>query len=378
MMNSNKVCIIGVGYVGEHLVSAFSKEYHVIGFDISKPRVAEMKEHFVNNSNVTITFDESHLENAALYCISVPTLLQHDNTINDSYLKSAVSTVSKYAVPGSCVVMESSVSVGMTRQLVSFLRERGVFVGFSPERVDPGRISPTVDEIPKIISGMDDASLMSIDKYYSSVFKMVVKVSSMETAEMCKLYENCFRMINIAYINEIADACKAHNINHEEMIRACSTKPFGFMPFNSGLGVGGYCIPINPFYLFVNNNLPLLEHATKTTMQRPQEKARSFCKENTNIENIAVVGIAFKPGQKITANSPAYAFVKSLEEQGKNITVYDPLVENSDVKFLNDKDWSADFLNNHFDAVIIAMKQHNVDYGVLQNYKGKIVYAEYL
>lgn len=375
-MMSNKVCIVGVGYVGEHLVSAFSKSFVVGGYDITPKRVVEMANHFKDNPNVTISSDPSILENAGLYCISVPTLLQADNTINDTYLKSAVATVAKYAQPEACVVMESSVSVGMTRNLTSFLRNMGVFVGFSPERVDPGRTSPSVDQIPKIISGMDADSFAAINNYYTAAFDTVVKVSSMETAEMCKLYENCFRMINIAYVNEIADACKKHNINHEEMIDACSTKPFGFMAFRPGLGVGGYCIPINPFYLFINNELPLLKQATTTTMTRPHQKAAMLCEQHTDVQKIAVVGVAFKPGQKITANSPAYEFVKALEKEGKTVVVYDPLVETTDVELLKHSNWTPDYLNDNFDMVVVAMKQHDVDYTILSQYKGKVVYAE--
>lgn len=370
-MNVLKVCVIGVGYVGEHLVRTFAKAYDVYGFDVSQQRVEYLREEFNNNGRITISNQEAGLANAGLYCISVPTLVRGDNTIDDSYLKKAVETVSRYAQPGSCVVMESSVSVGMTRKLLGGLSEKLIFVGFSPERVDPGRAVPRVDEIPKIISGIDDKSLWFINSYYSTVFARVVKVSSMETAEMCKLYENCFRMINIAYVNEIADACGKHKIDYEEMINASATKPFGFMAFKPGLGVGGHCIPVNPYYLFVNNELPLLRHATESTLNRPVEKAQEFVKMYPNVMRICVVGIAFKPGQSLVVNSPGLLFAKTLEEQHKkSIAVYDPLVEESDFDMLSSKQWNSEYLDQHLDAIVVCMEQRGIDFSVLKYFKG--------
>jgi nucleotide sugar dehydrogenase len=179
--------------------------------------------------------------------------------------------------------------------------------------VDPGRTTPPLSKIPKIISGIDELSLQYVNSFYAEVFDQVVKVSSLETAEMCKLYENCFRMVNIAYVNEIADACKEHGIDHNEMIKASSTKPFGYMKFTPGLGVGGHCIPVNPFYLFVNNDLPILKQATETTLQRPRDKARAFLDKYEEYlikqdKAVCVVGIGFKPGQSLLVNSPGYEF----------------------------------------------------------------------
>jgi nucleotide sugar dehydrogenase len=371
-MNVMKVCVVGVGYVGEHLVTTFSKAYNVFGYDISEARVEYLREEFKDNPKVTISNVEAGLSNAGLYCIAVPTLVKDDKTIDDSYLKKAVDTVSRYAPPGSCIVMESSVSVGMTRTLLGPLFERGdIFVGFSPERVDPGRVHPRVDEIPKIISGIDSKSLWYINTYYSAVFSKVVKVSSMETAEMCKLYENCFRMINIAYVNEIADACGLHRIDYEEMINASATKPFGFMPFKPGLGVGGHCIPVNPYYLFVNNELPLLKQATEVTLNRPVEKSDEFVKAYPDAVRICIVGVAFKPGQSLVVNSPGAMFAKTLEEKyGRTVVVYDPLVEKCDFDMLATKNWDEAYLNKNFDVIVVCMEQRGVDFSVLKYFKG--------
>ena len=375
MINYNKVCIIGVGYVGETLLNAFSNKYIVYGYDTSKTRVQELKSKFVYDSSIMISNNEEVLENAGLYCISVPTLLTPDQTIDDTYIKDAIMNVSKFAEKGSSVVIESSVSVGMTRKLTKHLHEKGVYIGFSPERIDPGREIPTVDKIPKIIAGYDLDSLKHVRQYYSDVFSKIVPVSSLETAEMCKLYENCFRMVNIAYVNEIADACKEHGINEEEMFKACSTKPYGFMSFHPGLGVGGHCIPVNPYYLFVNNKLPLLKHATELTLERPWKKATKINDSLSLDERILVVGVSFKPGQKLITNSPAYEFAKVLEEKGRTINIYDPLVDSCDIQMIKENQWNASFLNENYDVIVIAMKQHNIDYNILKKYTGRLIYA---
>lgn len=381
-MNHNKevVCIIGVGYVGEHLVDVFGKEFTVVGFDINEKRVGELREKYNESKKIYITCDENDIPlGAALYCISVPTLLKDDNTVEDAFVKSAVACVEKRVKAGSCVVMESSVSVGMTRDLLGFLHDKCVFVGFSPERVDPGREDPPSWKIPKIISGMDSDSIFAIHELYSRVFESVVPVSSIETAEMCKLYENCFRVVNIAYANEIADACKKHGIDSHEMVSACSTKPFGFMPFHSGLGIGGHCLPVNPYYLFANNDLPFLNQAISTLNERPSVKANEWYDKHSNeVKTVCVVGMAFKPGQKLCVNSPGLQFAKTLKNKDLKVYVFDPLVEketrdkNDVLAWMEEDDWNIEFLNEEIDAVIIAMEQQGVDWNVLYEYNGKI------
>lgn len=376
MTMPSSVCVIGVGYVGEHLVDVFSKVHNVIGYDVSQHRVELMSKRFADKSNIRIQSTLEGLADCDLFCISVPTLLNTEkNGIDTSYVDSAASTIEKVAKPGSVVVVESSVSVGMTRKIMGrFRKERDMYVGFSPERVDPGRTDPPADKIPKIISGIDHESLEKIKELYSSVFEKVVTVSSLETAEMCKLFENCFRMINIVYVNEIADNCENHGIDVYEMVRACSTKPFGFMPFFPGLGVGGHCIPVNPFYLFTNNDLPLLASATSTALKRPETKAMEI---GQDADNILVVGLAFKPGESYTMNSPGLDMTNVLVKNGKNVVVFDPFVDPvsnpvKHLKFLDTDNWNSEFISNNFDAVVVAIKQRNIDFNVLGNVTSKV------
>jgi len=177
-------------------------------------------------------------------------MVKADRSIDLTYLSAAIQTVASHARPGSTVVIESSVAVGMTRELLrNLMSAKSIKAGMSPERVDPGRSYPPAASIPKIISGLDDitaGSLASIYEVYSQAFDSIITVSSPEVAEMVKLYENCQRMVNIAYANEMADACMQLGIDAYEVCNAAATKPFGFSSYTPGLGVGGPCIPCNP------------------------------------------------------------------------------------------------------------------------------------
>ncbi|KAK7756175.1 hypothetical protein SLS62_001767 [Diatrype stigma] len=268
------VAVIGCGYVGTHLIQAFSRHYDVLGFDISESRLQLLREQFLaEGTKATLTTQPEDLTRATHMLVSVPTLVSKDKSIDTSYMRDALDKVAKYARRGTTVVIESSVAVGMTRELLGPLAQRrGFFAGMSPERVDPGRVEPPVEKIPKILSGLDDVvpgSLDVIQELYSRVFDVLVPVTRPEVAEMMKLYENCQRMMNIAFANEMADACIPHGIDPYEVCKAASSKPFGYMPFEPGVGLGGHCIPVNPWYLLSNSSFPLLKAATEKMEQRP-------------------------------------------------------------------------------------------------------------
>lgn len=351
-LNSLKVCVVGVGYVGEHLVDTFKNGYRVVGVDLNEKRVEFLKEHFKEYKQIKLQSTYSNLDDCKVFLISVPTLVKNGD-IDMSYLYSVKDSIKDIVKPGALVVVESSVYVGATREIFGEFRDKGVFVGFSPERVDPGRVEPKMEDIPKIISGVDKESLEKITKIYSKVIKNIVPVTSSECAEMCKLYENCFRMVNIAYVNEIADMCSQHNINCYEMINASATKPFGFMPFYPGVGVGGHCIPVNPYYLFKNGKLPVLQFATEMMNARPKKKAYEIMTEYKDAERILICGIGFKKGESLLTNSPGYELYKNLKN--KDIYVYDPIVQReyngSDIKFISEEVLYR-FIDN-FDLIII-------------------------
>ncbi|KAL9485344.1 hypothetical protein ACSS6W_004133 [Trichoderma asperelloides] len=373
------VAVIGVGYVGEHLTDVFSRCFNVLGYDVSEARVKDLRAKYYGNEKVHITAEAEDLSDASHFLISVPTLLMPDKKVDTSYLQSALATVEKHAAPGSTVVIESSVAVGMTRELLGPLAKRkGLFAGMSPERVDPGRVDPPAYDIPKIISGLDDVvpgSLDEISKLYSTAFNKVVTVSKPEVAEMTKLYENCQRMMCIAYANEMANACIPIGIDPYEVCNAASTKPFGYMPYSPGLGVGGHCIPVNPYYLLSNSAFPLLQAASEKMYARPAEVGERVIDElylNRTVDDlprVLVVGMGFKRGQSHLVNSPGLGLAKYLAKSEKvTVSFADPLVSQQallQIPRLDEADWTAEHLEENFDMIVVAFKQEGLDFGVV-------------
>ena len=383
------IAVIGVGYVGKHLVQVFSKKHSVIGYDVSPNRTKQLTEEFTNRDQVTFTSTAKDLAVATHFLISVPTLLLPDKTVDSSFLRNSLAVVALHGRRGSVVVIESSVAVGMTRELLGPLaRERQFFAGMSPERVDPGRTHPPACAIPKVISGLDDVvpgSLEAITRLYETAFDSVVQVSQPEVAEMMKLYENCQRMVCIAYANEMADACISHGIDPFEVCRAAATKPFGYMPFTPSLGVGGHCIPVNPYYLLSNNHFPLLHKAAERMRTRPSIIAQRIMQRlGREIENrpqqsrsrVLVVGMGFKAGQSNLENSPGLSLAQSLLLTDKvAVTWLDPLVPPEavpQIPNLHPEGWKLETLESRFDMIVVAVRQYGVDFEVLSKLRNVI------
>lgn len=397
------VAVMGVGYVGSHLVSTFSSNYPVIGFDVSKARINELRQAQFRKHDggvvVEYTYNAAALRRATHILIAVPTLLRPDRTVDASFLREALEMVRCNSRSGATIVIESSVAVGMTRALLGPLaKSRKFYAGMSPEvspslssslstkpslthtfqRVDPGRKDPPVSSIPKLVSALEDirpGSLTSILTLYSSVFTTVIPVSSPEVAEMTKLYENCQRMVCIAYANEMADACAALQIDPFEVCRAAATKPFGYQNYTPGLGVGGHCIPVNPFYLLANSKFPILEHATTRMIERPQRIAKqylAFLREKNLRRNARVlaVGMGFKKGQSTLSNSPGLSLLQTLQISSEvEVTWADSLVIQSaipNVPKLGDDEWNVAGLSV-FDLIVVALLQQGMDKKVLTN-----------
>ncbi|OJD32817.1 udp-glucose dehydrogenase udp-mannac [Diplodia corticola] len=384
------VAVIGVGYVGLHLVTTFAAaSFAVLAYDVSAKRLAALAADVLTPDaypSVALTSTPADLRRATHFLVAVPTtLLLPDKRVDTSFVRAALATVGTYARPGATVVVESSVGVGMTRRLLgNLMRSRNLKAGMSPERVDPGRQSPPVSHIPKLISGLDDitpGSLASIHTLYAAAFGHVVAVSSPEVAEMTKLYENCQRMVNIAYANEMADACAGLGIDAHEVAAAAATKPFGFAPYAPGLGVGGHCIPVNPYYLLESCEFPLLRHAAEKMWRRPAEVGeramREVCGRKGEGEGIKgawpaavlVVGVGFKPGQSVLSCSPGIALMKYLlQEWDVEVVFADPLVGEEQVPFAPrldvEREWSVEGLGR-FDLIVVAIRQHGLDFRVL-------------
>ncbi|KAF2170526.1 hypothetical protein M409DRAFT_64233 [Zasmidium cellare ATCC 36951] len=397
------VAVIGTGYVGLHLVEAFSSAYEVIAFDVSQRRLDTIGSTLP--ASVSCTSNAADLTRATHFLISVSTVIDERQNIDTACTRKAIQTIETYARPGSTIVIESSVAVGMTRDLLSSLMEtKGLKCGMSPERVDPGRTYPHYTTIPKIISGLDGASLQSIQSLYSAVFHNLVLVSSPEVAEMTKLYENCQRMMCIAYANEMADACtqlsqslsekySTHEkrrlsntiaIDPLEVSRAAATKPFGYMPYTPSLGVGGHCIPCNPYYLFSNSSFPLLEACTDRMRERParigDELMTKLRNQSSGRKHILVVGLGFKRGQSVLSHSPGLALATHLLS---NYNVYvafaDPLVEQAavlSIPKLDEADWNVQTLLQ-FNGIVVAVDQPGLDWSVVKEVEAQGAHVEW-
>lgn len=235
--------------------------------------------------------------------------------------------------------------------------------------------------IPKVISGLDEPSLAAIARLYDPVFDTLVQVSRTEVAEMMKLYENCQRMINIAFANEMADACLPHGIDPFEVSRAAATKPFGYMPFTPSVGVGGHCIPVNPYYLLSNCDFPLLQAASEKMGARPADIARRAIeslradetKTRTARPRVLIVGVGFKAGQSVLSNSPGLELAATLAKSGRVDAMFaDSLVAQEAVPHvprLADEDWTRETLES-FDMIIVAFKQVGMDFDLLTGLEG--------
>lgn len=245
------------------------------------------------------------------------------------------------------------------------------------QRVDPGRTEPPARLIPKVISGLDDVcpgSLDAITRLYTPVFESLVPVSRPEVAEFTKLYENCQRMINIAYANEMADACQGLGIDPYEVCSAAASKPFGYMDYKPGLGVGGHCIPVNPWYILSGCEMPLLRRAAETMNSRPALIARQYAERlelmttgQRGNPRVLVVGMGFKKGQSTLSYSPGLQLATEMLSTGRLEVMYaDPLVEETAVPNIPKlRAWDVESLGS-FDLVVVVMRQEGLDFGVLR------------
>lgn len=322
----DSIAIIGCGYVGNSLIKLFQNKFSIIGYDISYKRIEDLKKNNCS-TNVIYTTNESLLKRCNIYIIAVPTNIHTNKSTDLSHLYTVKKTLTKYVQPHNIIILESTIHIGGTRELFSNLLKDNIYIGYSPERISPGEYDNSKN-IPKIISGLNSESLHAINLIYSQVVDVIVPVSSTETAELCKLYENCFRVINIAYINEIADLSKKYNINFQELIDASSTKPFGFMPFYPGFGIGGNCLPQNPYYLMhgLKDNkkeLPILYNSIKSLKNRPLIKAKQFIKFN----KIIIIGTGFKPNQTLCSMSPTITLYNELKKHNKNVLIFNDILK---------------------------------------------------
>src|SRR3989338_406695 len=266
------IAVVGLGYVGLPLAVAFARKgFRVFGLDKDTDRVKRIKNKesyildipareissLVDRGNFSVAASFESLKSSDVVVICVPTPLKSKYTPDVSFLLESVRTIAKFLKKDTLVILESTTYPGTTRELIQpeleksgFRSEKDFYLAFSPERIDPGNKTYPLARIPKIVGGLSVQSGQLTKLLYEKIIKKVHLVSSPEAAEMTKLLENSFRIINICWINEVAMMCQKMKIDVWEVIEAAKTKPFGFMPFYPGLGVGGHCIPEDPLYLY--------------------------------------------------------------------------------------------------------------------------------
>jgi UDP-N-acetyl-D-glucosamine dehydrogenase len=357
---SATIAILGLGYVGLPLASVFAEAgFKVIGIDpiAEKVEMVQRGESYVldissqqisklvKEGRLSATTDFSALKDADAVSICVPTPLRKTGDPDISFIVSATESLAQNIRPGVVIVLESSTYPGTTRELVlpKLIENSGlkigedIFLAFSPERVDPGREDWTTINTPKVLGGITPACLEVATAWYEQALDKVIPVSSAEVSEMTKLLENTFRMINIGLVNEMAIMCDRLNIDVWEVIEAAATKPFGFMKFTPGPGLGGHCIPIDPHYLSwklrsINYTARFIELASEINTNMPrfvvakvQDKLNEHAKPVKN-SNILVLGVAYKPDIDDMRESPALDVIHLLNEKGARITYHDPYV----------------------------------------------------
>jgi len=357
---SAKVAILGLGYVGLPLAVVFAEAgFDVTGIDLDQRKVdtiqngeshiqdvpAEQVRRLVGTGKLHASTDFSVLSQMDAVSICVPTPLRKTGDPDLSYILNATEQLARYIHPNMVVVLESTTYPGTTREILlpKLGDESGLvvgedfFLGFSPERVDPGRKDWTTINTPKVIGGITPTCTEVACTWYSQALTAVVPVSSAEVAEMAKLLENTFRMINVGLVNEMAIMCNRLGVDVWEVIDAAATKPFGFMKFTPGPGLGGHCIPIDPLYLSwklraLNYTARFIELASEINTAMPRyvvnlvQDALNDRSKSLKDSSILVLGVAYKPDVDDLRESPALDVIGLLEQKGAKVSYHDPYI----------------------------------------------------
>jgi UDP-N-acetyl-D-glucosamine dehydrogenase len=392
------VAVIGAGYVGVPLAATFAEAgCHVLVVDVVERLVEGLnrgESHIADVSNdrwrplveqelVRATADYEELREAEAILIALPTPLSRQREPDLSIVEAATRGVGKVLQRGQIVVLESTTWPGTTREVllpileqVSGLKAGADFhLAMSPERVDPGREDWTTKTTPKVLGGIDSESTRCAADVYRRAIDTVVEVSTPEAAELTKLLENIFRSVNIALVNELAQLCDRMNIDVWEVVDAAATKPFGYMRFSPGPGLGGHCIPIDPFYLTWKARefgfyTEFVELAGKVNEAMPYF-CRSLVSQALNHHSqkamkgsaILVLGVAYKPDIADMRESPALKLISLLQNAGSDVSYHDPHVSSFSEHGLEMT--GVAYEPERFDCVIIATDHHSIDYADL-------------
>jgi UDP-N-acetyl-D-glucosamine dehydrogenase len=399
-----RIGVIGLGYVGLPLAVEFAQNnFQATGFEVDQNKADEINaghsyigdvsssvvKELVDLGRLRATTDFDHLKDCDAIVICVPTPLRKTKEPDVSYILAASEEITKRLRRGQLIILESTTYPGTTDEvLLSMFEETGLkldqdfLLAFSPERVDPGNPQFQTHNIPKVVGGCTDASTEAAAHLYSQVVKDVHSVSSARVAETAKLLENTFRAVNIGMANEMARLCYALGIDTWEVIRAAATKPFGFMPFYPGPGIGGHCIPLDPHYLSwkarqhgfdsrfiglaeeVNSRMP--EHVVTLVSDGLNDDRKAL-----NGANVLLLGVAYKKDIDDVRESPALSIIDRLRVKGANVSYHDPFVKELD---FNDGHTQGsgeplssveltDSVLKEADCVVIVTDHSSIDYG---------------
>ena len=407
------IAIVGLGYVGLPLSLQFARsDTSVLGLDVDEAKVKAINagrsyikhieaatiERAVKDGRLSASADFSRVKEVEAVIICVPTPLNKNREPDISYIINTGKSIAPHLKKGTLVVLESTTYPGTTDEDLRSVLEAGsgmkagvdFHLAFSPEREDPGNPDSKVAHIPKVIGGLTPGCLERTRALYGRAIKTLVPVSSCRVAEATKLTENIFRSVNIALVNELKVIYSAMGIDVWEVIEAAKTKPFGFMPFYPGPGLGGHCIPIDPFYLtwkareYVQNTR-FIELAGEINTAMPEyvvnraATALNAARKAVNGSNVLIVGLAYKADVDDDRESPSYVLMNLFQERGAKVAYYDPFVpvirptrEHPHWAGLKSVGWDAATIKG-FDVVVIATKHKSVNYSELAQWAACIV-----
>lgn len=400
-----RIMTVGLGYVGLPLALTISEAgFPTSGLDINADRVAAINAgekvisyfeddriaNAVNSGLFKATSDVADIAEADIVLICVPTPLSDSREPELGYVIRAAESIAEHLRPGQLIVLESTVWPGATTTVVQPILEKGgltagkdFFIGFSPEREDPGNANFTTRTIPKIVGADDKQSRDLLELFYSNIVEKAVPVSSSATAEAVKLTENSFRTVNIALVNEMKFAFDAMGVDVWEVVQAAATKPFGYMPFYPGPGIGGDCIPVSPVFLSwrardVGSELPLVDLASSTNERAPETIAARIAaglRETSDVgidgAKILILGVAYKKDIEDTRESPALGALIWLEKMGTTCDFHDPYFpelpmtrDHASLAGRVSVPLSAETIAA-YDAVVVMTDHTDVDYGLV-------------
>lgn len=397
------VGVVGLGYVGLPLAVEKAKAgFKTIGFDVQDEKVKLVNEghnyigdvvdndlkELVNNGMLTATTDFSFVKDVDFIAICVPTPLDAHQQPDISYVKSSTEEISKYLTKGTMVVLESTTYPGTTEELIKPILEEGsglkcgedFYLGFSPERVDPGNLIYKTKNTPKVVGAIGKDATEVIATMYRAVLEGdVYEVSSPAIAEMEKILENTYRNINIGLVNELTMLCNKLGISMWEVVDAAKTKPYGFQAFYPGPGLGGHCIPLDPYYLSwkareYGFHTSMIESSMMINDQMPEycvERASKILNRHAKAMNgakVLVVGVAYKQDIDDYRESPALRVIEVLKREQANVDFYDPWI--SEYKYKGEKHQGINEISPEtiaeYDLIMITAAHTNVDYDMIQ------------